>query len=548
MAILFNCVPTSGHPGGSLSSGRIVHGLMYAGLELDLADPDRTDADQLVYAAGHKAMGLYAAWALRDELARVCAPDLLPSQGHQRLRLEDLLGFRRNPCEDTPLMGRFGAKALDGHPTPATPFVRVATGASGVGVPAAFGLAWAAMDLYPDDPPQVHALEGEGGLTPGRVAEAMAAAASAGLSNAVLHVDWNQASIDSDRVCRNGAIPGDYVQWDPVELARFHDFNVLLVEDGHDLASILAAQALLRSRRAENHQPSCLVYRTRKGFRYGMEGRATHGAGHPCCSDAFYESLADFERHTGQRFERMCADPTPAVLEAHQWELLGTVRDWIEAHAEVYAPLAERLARSQRRLHARARRMRPGAPDRSKLFDPRAFSPDAPPAGLDLVPGEAATLRGALGRALGALNRATGGALVVASADLADSTSIDLATEGFGDGFFHAADNPTARLLALGGICEDAMGAWLAAVGGLGRHLGAGSSYGAFIAALQHVSARLHAIGQQARRDSFGDAPAPYLMVCAHAGLQTGEDGPTHADPQCLQLLQENFPPGWPSA
>ncbi len=34
------------------------------------------------------------------------------------------------------------------------------------------------------------------------------------------------------------------------------------------------------------------------------------------------------------------------------------------------------------------------------------------------------------------------------------------------------------------------------------------------------------------------------ILVCAHAGLKTGEDGPTHADPQALQLLQENFPAG----
>ena len=34
------------------------------------------------------------------------------------------------------------------------------------------------------------------------------------------------------------------------------------------------------------------------------------------------------------------------------------------------------------------------------------------------------------------------------------------------------------------------------------------------------------------------------MLVCAHAGLKTGEDGPTHADPQPLQLLQENFPEG----
>ena len=35
-----------------------------------------------------------------------------------------------------------------------------------------------------------------------------------------------------------------------------------------------------------------------------------------------------------------------------------------------------------------------------------------------------------------------------------------------------------------------------------------------------------------------------WILINAHAGLKTGEDGPTHADPQCLQLIQENFPPG----
>ena len=34
------------------------------------------------------------------------------------------------------------------------------------------------------------------------------------------------------------------------------------------------------------------------------------------------------------------------------------------------------------------------------------------------------------------------------------------------------------------------------------------------------------------------------MGACPQAGLKTGEDGPTHADPQPLQLLQENFPRG----
>ena len=77
-----------------------------------------------------------------------------------------------------------------------------------------------------------------------------------------------------------------------------------------------------------------------------------------------------------------------------------------------------------------------------------------------------------------------------------------------------------------------------------GSHIGVSSSYAAFIAALEHVAARLHGIGQQARRDRDGEPFRTFVMVCAHAGLKTGEDGPTHADPQALQLLQENFPPG----
>jgi len=33
-----------------------------------------------------------------------------------------------------------------------------------------------------------------------------------------------------------------------------------------------------------------------------------------------------------------------------------------------------------------------------------------------------------------------------------------------------------------------------------------------------------------------------FVVVCGHAGVKTGEDGPTHAEPQALQVLQENFP------
>lgn len=84
----------------------------------------------------------------------------------------------------------------------------------------------------------------------------------------------------------------------------------------------------------------------------------------------------------------------------------------------------------------------------------------------------------------------------------------------------------------------------LAGISSFGSHIGAGSSYGAFSAPLGHIAARLHAIGNQARVVAEGGAYRPFFLICAHAGLKTGEDGPTHADPQALQLLQDNFPLG----
>jgi transketolase len=84
----------------------------------------------------------------------------------------------------------------------------------------------------------------------------------------------------------------------------------------------------------------------------------------------------------------------------------------------------------------------------------------------------------------------------------------------------------------------------LSGMAAYGRHIGAGSSYGAFIAALGHIASRLHAIGNQARQAIKTEPYKPYFLICAHAGVKTGEDGPTHADPQALQILQENFPKG----
>lgn len=548
-AILFNYVPGSGHPGGSISSGRFVAGLLFDALDYDFSRPDRPDADVVSYAAGHKAMGLYAIWALRDEIVRIGAPDLLPKDLRHRLRLEDLLGFRRNPITKTPLFTRFGARALDGHPTPATPFVRLSTGASGVGVASSIGLALGAKDYYGTDAPRVHLVEGEGGLTPGRVAEALAAAGTASLENVVLHLDWNQASIDSNQVCRENGRPGDYVQWTPMEFFYLHDWNVIYVPDGRDIQLVLSAQH--RAARIDNGQPTAVIYRTVKGWGYGIEGRASHGAGHKLCSDGFCQAVAELTRKADAVLpccepgkQRCAMEPDgSAILEECFWEALGVVRKALEGNRPVVDELARRIRESKRRLDGRSRQPRAGAPNVQAVYA-AARSHAGTPAELQLKPGATTTLRAELGRALNFYNKASGGSILAAAADLLGSTSVNVIAAGFPQGFWSAASNPDARLLSTGGICEDAMSGILSGLSTFGRHIGAGSSYGAFLAPLGHISARLHAIGGQARRAIANDPYNPIILICAHAGLKTGEDGPTHADPQPLQLLQENFPRG----
>lgn len=539
-AVMYNYVPMSGHPGGSISSGRFVSSIIYNILDFDIKDPLREDQDVVAYAAGHKALGLYAMWALRNEIMRTFAPSELPNEKFQ-LRLEDLLGFRKNPTNTLPLFKRFNSKALDGHPTPATPFVKLATGASGVGVPAAFGYALGAIDYFRDNPPKVHIIEGEGGMTPGRVAEALAAASASRLYNAFLHIDFNQASIDSNRVCRDGNQKGEYVQWNPVELCYLNDFNVIYVDDGKDFNKIVAAQ--LFAMQLSNKMPTAIVYRTIKGWRYGIEGRASHGAGHKFCSEGYYAACKDFQDTYKTMVPKCEIDPTPEKVEELYYETLMTIRKAIEED-KALRYFAEKIIDAKKRLNSLSRKPHSKKPNLDIIYNSKDIKADSTPEELKLQPETITTIRAALGDSLNYLNIRTGGAFLGGAADLLGSTSISNLNKGFSEGFFDSVDNPDSRLLSIGGICEDAMGALMSGIAAFGKHIPASSSYGAFIAAMEHTPARLYGIGQQNRKEHFGGEYNPWIIVNAHAGLKTGEDGPTHADPQCLQLLQENFPQG----
>ncbi len=537
IALFYNYVPSSGHPGGSISSGRMVSHLLYKTMLYDFSHPQEDSADIISYAAGHKALGLYAQWALRNECVRMDAPELLPASEAQQLRLEDLLGIRHNSKQGTPLFTKFHTKPLGGHPEPITPFVRTSTGASGVGLASAVGLALAAADVYGENSPRVHIIEGEGGLTAGRVSEAIAMASTAQLKNVIFHIDWNQASIESERVTAENNQPGEYVQWTPMELFYIHDCNVIYVPNGHDFNQIFAAQKL--AAQMSNHQPTAIIYRTVKGWKYGLEGKASHGSGHKFCSEEFYKSLAEFEQTFSETFPRFEGDKTPENIEKYYWDSLLVIRRVLESDAQIRQFVVNQVRACARELQLANRTARPTLGDAQKLYN---FNPAQAPADFTFEVGKQYTTRGILGKTLSYLNKQTDGTLLVGSADLYSSTGAGTTADGFSAGYFNAFSNPTSRRVSAGGICEDAMAAVCSGISSFGRHMAVASSYGAFLA-FEHVAARLHAIGVQASRE-VGLHPNTLVLFNGHASLPTGEDGPTHADPQSLQLVQDNFPKG----
>jgi len=538
-AVMFNHA-SSGHPGGSISSGRIVESLIYNRMKYDISNPMDRSADIISYSAGHKTLGLYAMWACRNEVVRQTHQDLLP-QVSQQLRLEDLLGFRKNPITSTPLFMQFNAKPLDGHPTPQTPFVWLSTGVSGVGVAASTGLALTLKDMYGEDAPKVHILEGEGGMTPGRVAESLAAAATSGLDNIIFHLDWNQASIDSELVTREGDKAGDYVQWDPCELLMVQGFNVIYVPDGFDFAQIREAQE--RALAMNNGHPTGIVYRTVKGWKYGMEGAQSHGAGHKFYSKEYLQALQPFEQAFDLQFPRFEGEKTPERIEQAYYDSLMVIRKAFESRPDLTQHLGDWIAASKQGHQDSPRSLRSNAPDLSRLYQDNAISPMERPESCTYDIGSSQTLRGCLANSLNHVNRLTNGAVLSAAADLYGSTNIASITDGFGKGFWHPTKNPESRLFSAGGIAEDAMGGMCSGISTLGYQIGVGSSYGAFIAPLNTICAKTHGIGQQSLRHRVpGEPNKTFVIVCGHAGVKTDEDGPTHAEPQALQILQENFP------
>jgi transketolase len=214
----------SGHPTSSMSAADLMAVLMARHLRYDWQRPDDPANDHLIFSKGHASPLLYsmfkAAGVVSDE--------------------ELMTGYRR-----------FGSR-LEGHPTPVLPWVDVATGSLGQGLPDGVGVALAGR--YLDELPyRVWVLCGDSETAEGSMWEALDKAAYYHLRNLTAIVDVN----------RLGQRGPTELGWDLDAYAkRVEAFGCrAVVIDGHDLGEIDKAF----SRAAEADQPTVILARTRKG-------------------------------------------------------------------------------------------------------------------------------------------------------------------------------------------------------------------------------------------------------------------------------------------
>ena len=214
----------SGHPTSSLSAAHLLAVLWSDHLRYDVADPKNRANDRFVLSKGHASPLMFSV------LKAVGAIDD-----------EQLTSFRR-----------FGSP-VQGHPAPLPemPWIDVATGSLGQGLPIALGMALAMkMDRIPA---RAWCLMGDSEVAEGSVWEAMANASYHGADNLV-------AILDVNRLGQRGPT---MLQWDlDVYRARAVAFGWHAIEvDGHDPEAIDAA--FVEAEQAD--RPAIVIARTEKG-------------------------------------------------------------------------------------------------------------------------------------------------------------------------------------------------------------------------------------------------------------------------------------------
>ena len=263
----------SGHPTSSMSAADLAAVLLAAHFRYDFDDPKSPANDRLIFSKGHASPLVYGLFRAAGVLSE-----------------EEFMTYRQ-----------FGSR-LEGHPTPSLPWVDVATGSLGQGLPIGVGVGIAGKRLN-RLPFRVWVICGDSEMAEGSMWEAAEHAAFYELDNLTAVIDVNRLGQRGETM--HGWDLSSYSK--RLEANGWHTIEI----DGHDVEQIDAAY---REAEATTGRPTAVVARTIKGKGYskvedqgGWHGKAITDA------DEAIEELGGMRNLTVDV-------PKPEGAESHRFE------------------------------------------------------------------------------------------------------------------------------------------------------------------------------------------------------------------------------------
>ncbi len=270
----------SGHPTSSMSAADLLAVLVARHLRYDWEDPRLSVNDHVIFSKGHASPLLYSIF----RAVGVVSEDEL------------INGYRR-----------FGQR-LEGHPTPVLPWVDVATGSLGQGLPDGVGVALAGK--YLDKLPyRIWVLCGDSELAEGSIWEAFDKASHYQLSNLIVMADIN-------RLGQSG--PTD-LGWNIDAYARRATaFGAKVIEiDGHDLPAIEAGMSEAEASTAGD-QPTVILAKTIKGRGFSEVENKEGWHGRPFPPDMAKRAIAELGGVRNLTIRGPMPEPAAAAVPAQQ--------------------------------------------------------------------------------------------------------------------------------------------------------------------------------------------------------------------------------------
>lgn len=476
----------SGHPGGSSSKVEQTIALTLGGsLAFDPLDPKNVGRDRVIWSAGHCTPALFSLNALLYESLRRIGRQFSTAV-IKTVFPEDLIRFRRI---DGPT----------GHVESYYPLADTCTGPSGHGLSGAGGMA--ITHLSCGLPTKFWVFMGDAESEEGMTYEARNILASVGAKNLIVSLDYNHFGIDGDI---NEVISSDYINhWLGL------GWNVIEV-DGHNILELIYAYRLA-AKGFDNNSPTVVLAHGIKGKKYGTKENTADSHGTPAKHEEYVEIMKNLGFNIPGEIGKPMLD-IETVLE----NLDEVDTEYVNARLEVAAENILPETKLEKTL-------KETLTDRPLINPLTIKRPKKLPKELTFTPGEKVATRKAASAWFEWLMKQTA-FFYAGSGDLSKSVLTSGAEKVYG---IINHTNPTGRGIRFG-IAEQNMAMMSTTLtqdilpGGF-RPISVFGSYAVF-STMTGNCVRLSLIANKLNPEHKGF----FIMLAAHDGPETGEDGPTH--------------------